>query len=289
MRVLFQLRVAVTGQHLAVGIDVDALAGCLLQEDVQVFEVMAGHEDGLAGPGAQGHLGGLRVAVGAGVAGIQQLHGAQVDFAALEYQAHPVVEPQIFAEQGCQPFVDEGVDHIVFLAQDPGVISVSGHTLESEEEGVLEGLDIGVVSRIGVDLHGLSLFDQIGNVGGRLETDAGLAGIRVAARGPDPGLQAVAQPHGLVDQGNETVFIKIHVGEGGKNRLAGEEVDLAVNDSGLAALVGHQGKTLGGMNEKILQGRDIRLLAADADNGAAFSLGSLFALVTKHGDFLLVE
>ncbi len=71
MAVLLQLGVAVAGQHLAVGVDVDALVLGLLQEHGQILEVVAGNEDTFAGDVAQRHRGGDGVAVGSGVPGIK--------------------------------------------------------------------------------------------------------------------------------------------------------------------------------------------------------------------------
>ena len=75
MGVLLEAGVAVGGEHLAVGVDVDAFAFALLQDLFQVQEIVPGNQDGLAFLMPQGHLGGHRVAVPAGVARIQQFHG----------------------------------------------------------------------------------------------------------------------------------------------------------------------------------------------------------------------
>jgi hypothetical protein len=62
---------------------------------------MAGNQDGLALPLApRGTLVGTGMAVGAGVAGIQQLHGPQVDLTALQGQAHQFVDTQTVIQGG---------------------------------------------------------------------------------------------------------------------------------------------------------------------------------------------
>jgi hypothetical protein len=53
MAVFLQPRIAVAGQHLTMGVDVDAFAFGLLQDDLQVLEVVAGNENGLAFFGTQ--------------------------------------------------------------------------------------------------------------------------------------------------------------------------------------------------------------------------------------------
>ena len=90
---------------------------------------MAGDQDGLAFLVPQGHRRGHRVAVAAGVARVQKFHGPEVDFAALEDQPEQVVQTQIRGGGGGQAFVDEGVDRVVFLPQNPGMVGVGATPL----------------------------------------------------------------------------------------------------------------------------------------------------------------
>ena len=90
--------------------------------------------------------------------------------------------------------------------------------------------------------------------------------------------------HGVVDQGDEPVRIEIDIGQGGKNGFAGEGVDGRVTDTDLGPGDRHLGNPLGRINEKVLKGCHIGLLAAYADLGASFAFGRLLALKTKHGD-----
>ena len=182
--ILFQLGIAVGGQHLAVGVNVDALAGALLQDLLQVQEIVARHQDGLALLVPQGDLGGHRVAVSAGVAGIQQLHGPEVDFAAFQHQGHHVGDAQALGRGGRQPLVDEGVNLVVFLAQDLGVIGVSADPLEAEQQGVLQGEDVGVRRRVGFQAHRLGLLQHALQVGGRGEGGRACGKIGLAALAP---------------------------------------------------------------------------------------------------------
>ena len=66
-----ELGIGVAGQHLAVGVHVNALALALLQQLLQVHQVVARNQDGLARLVAQGHLGGHGMAIGPGVARVQ--------------------------------------------------------------------------------------------------------------------------------------------------------------------------------------------------------------------------
>ncbi len=52
--------------------------------------------------------------------------------------------------------------------------------------------------------------------------------------------------------------------------------------------MGSHGKSLAGVDEKILQGGDFRLLAAHAQLRASGTLGGLFTLKAKHGCLLAV-
>ncbi len=80
-----------SGQHFAVGIDVDPLAFGLLEQDFQVFQVVAGNQNSLALPGPQRHLGRRRMTINASVAGIEQLHGPEINFSAFEDQTNPII------------------------------------------------------------------------------------------------------------------------------------------------------------------------------------------------------
>ena len=151
--VFLQPRVAVAGEHLAVGVDVDPLALGLLEQLLQVLEVVAGNQDGLALLRAEGNGRGDGVAVGARVGRIEKLHRPQVDLAALEHERQGRLETDFFIGQGGQRLVDEGVHGRVFLAQDLGVIGVGRHALDPEEQGVLEGKDVGVGRRVGHQPH----------------------------------------------------------------------------------------------------------------------------------------
>ena len=108
MGVFFQTRIAVGRQHFTVGVDIDALALRLLEQFLQIFQVMAGDEDGLALFNPQGYACGRRVSVGSGIAGIEELHRPEIYRAALQHQAYPVVQSQVLSQGGGQPLLEEG-------------------------------------------------------------------------------------------------------------------------------------------------------------------------------------
>ena len=53
---------------------------------------------------------------------IKQFHGSEIDFSALEDQSDPVVQSQVLVKSGSQTFVDKGINPVVLLAQDPGMV-----------------------------------------------------------------------------------------------------------------------------------------------------------------------
>ena len=53
--------------------------------------------------------------------------------------------------------MDEGVDLVVFLAQDLGVVGIGADPLDPEQQGVLEGEDVGVRRGVGFQAHRLGL------------------------------------------------------------------------------------------------------------------------------------
>ena len=152
--------VAVGGQHFAVGVDGDPLAGGLLEQFFEILQIVARDQDGLARLVPQGHHGGDGMPIGPGVAGVEQFHGPQGGFATLERHGEPVLEAHVVALDGRQGLMDIGIDRLVLPAQDLGVVRVGTDALETEERGVLEGEDIGIGGRVGFEAHGLGLLHE---------------------------------------------------------------------------------------------------------------------------------
>ena len=130
MGIGLELGIGVGREHLAVGVDGDALALGLLEQSFEVEQVVAGDQDGLAGLDAQGHLGGHRGAEGLGVGLVEQLHGLVVDLAAAEGLADPGVEVALVVAGEVGQGLDEvAVDRVVPVAELGGVEGVGGHAL----------------------------------------------------------------------------------------------------------------------------------------------------------------
>ena len=183
MAVLFQLGIAVAGQHLAMGVDVDPLALGLLQEHIQILEIMAGDQDAFAGDMSERHRGGDRMAVSAGVARIEQLHGPEVYLAALQGEGHQLVKAEILAGQLSHGLMDVGINRLVFLAEDGGVVGIGGKTAQAVHGDLLQGLQV----RVGVqgvdEVQGRALCFQAGQGVGRSKGGCRGGGLDLAARG----------------------------------------------------------------------------------------------------------
>ena len=178
--------------------------------------------------------------------------------------------------------MDEGVDLVVFLAQDLGVIGVGADPLDAEEQGVLQGEDVRVRRGVGFQAHRLGLLQHGFLVGSRRKGGRARGEIGLAARGLDLGLQTVPQLHALLDEFNEPLGVEVHVGQGGKRRLDGKDIDLPVADADLAPRHRHLGQPLQAVDQQVLQGRHFGVLAAYPLNGAPHALRRLFTLIAKH-------
>jgi len=148
MGVLLEQGIAVGGQHLAVGVDGNPLALGLLEQLFEVAEIVPGNEDRLPLLHPERNLGRDGMAVAARVAGVQQLHRPHVRLAALQDQPQAGVQIEGFVGQRRQAFVQEGVDRIVLLPQDLGVVRIGGDTLHAEEERVFQRNNVRIRARI---------------------------------------------------------------------------------------------------------------------------------------------
>ncbi len=287
MGVFLQARIAVAGQHLAVGVHVNALAFALLEDFLQVQQIVAGDQDGLALFVAQGNGGGHRMAVAAGIAGVQKLHGPKIDLAALEDHGDKIGNVQVRVRGRGQGFVNEGVNLLILLAQNPGMIGVGAHALDSKEQNVLQRQGVGVGRRVRFEAVLLALGHQLLHTALGLISGRPLGEVGPASCGLDFALELFPELGAAVDQGDKTLGVEIHVGEGGEAGLTGENIDVFVAHSNLPARHGHLGQPLQGVNEKVLQRRHLGIFATHSQDSAAFALGCLLTLVTKHAHILL--
>jgi len=130
-----------------VRVDVDAGALGLFQQRLQVQEVVAGDQypRSLPHAGEDAGRGGIAEMLGVGL--LKQLHGPIVDHSGLEDHVPMVLGGEVHVGQGLeQRLVHEGVDLLVPLAQDAGMVGVGGDALQPIDEHLLLALDVLVLS-----------------------------------------------------------------------------------------------------------------------------------------------
>ena len=142
-KALFQLRVAVGGQHLRVGVDVDALALGLFQQAFGVIEVVARNDDEGAFLDGQRHFYRLRVAECAGVGLVEQGHDPVGHDAGVLHQLEELVLVA-FLGQRPQGRAEEQIDLAIGIAQHPRVVGVSCHAPQAEQHEGFQALDVRV-------------------------------------------------------------------------------------------------------------------------------------------------
>ena len=133
MGVFVQTRIAVSGQHFAVRIDVDALSGGLLEELMQVLKVVTGNDDERAflniGVDARGH----GIAEGRGVRAVKQRHALEIHLAEFGDERKPFRDAVLLCERG-KPLAEPRAHRLVLAAETHGMVRVGGHALEPEEQ-----------------------------------------------------------------------------------------------------------------------------------------------------------
>ena len=247
MGVFFKRRIAVGREHLAVGIDVDALAGRLFQQLVQILQVVAGHHDEGAFFDVGVHPGGDGVAEGGGVGAVQQRHTLEIHLPELHDERQPLLHG-VGTVQLAQALIKPRRDGRVFPAQVQAVVGVGGHALQAEEKRGAEG------NGVGISLPKLH--------------KGSVPAAQLLPLGDDPLCEAA-------DGG----AIKIHVGEGGEQTVHEQAVGLP---GAAAAFLGGLGQAHQLIEQLILEIGGFGLLAAHTRADAAGASGGLLTLKAKH-------
>ena len=280
------------GQHLAMRVNIHALALALLEQVFQVLQIVAGDENRLALDGADIHHGRLGMAIGLRVGPIEQLHDLQVHLAGLQDPAQNGVEvgrraPGTPGRRGNRG--PRGIGHTgrIFVAQHQGVIGVGRGPFQSVERQFQQAGNVGPQDRLELgNPHLFALPDQTGAVGRRLPGGGPQKLLRRLAR-LDTGrfvksAGLVAGRCGLGQVFFNSGRVEIDVGHRGEQAFEHGPIDLRVANAELGRSMGVHRQSLGGMDQEVLQGGGLRFLAANADLLAPGALGGLFALVTKH-------
>ena len=250
MGIRFQPGITVGGQHLAMGVNVDAFTVCLLQKLVQILQIVAGDHDERAFFDVRVHTGGHRIAEGAGVGAVQQSHALKVHLAEFHDEGQPILHGVLLVD-GAQTPVEPVRHRLILIPQIQGMVGIGGHALHAEEQCGTQGDDVRLAlpkidHRRFAAAQMLTLrCDPVGEA-----ADGGVVEVHVGQRGEKPvhqqagRLAAVLAPalRGLrqPDQLTEQVILQI----GGFGLLAAYAgADAALVAGGLLALetkhVGH--------------------------------------------------
>lgn len=119
-------------EHFAVGVDVDPLAFCLLEEAFHIFKVVAGNDDERAFFDGQGNCRRNRCAVRRGVGFVEEGHAGQVDFTCFHDDRKQFVHTPVFA-QGRKALDEECAQFVTGFAEHQGMIGVGCHAAHAEE------------------------------------------------------------------------------------------------------------------------------------------------------------
>ena len=139
--VFLKLGITVCRQHLPMGVDVDAFALGLLQEQLQIVEIVAGNDDEGAFFYGQGHGRGCRSTIGFGVGLVKKGHAFQVFLTHFHDDGKQLIHAPVLAH-GEKRFGEEPIYLVVHVAQHHGVVGVGSHTADAEENEGLEAADI---------------------------------------------------------------------------------------------------------------------------------------------------
>ena len=261
------------GQHLAVGVDVDAQAFGLLQQLRKVRQVVAGDQDAGALADAELDLSEFGVAVGAGVGLVQQGHAGHRDLAGLHGQVDQCAGFQLPGGGG-ERLGQEGVDLLAFEAEHRGVVGIGGDALQAVDDQFLQGAQVLVAFRQHADLRRFGL--ETGLVafpGGHLRQ------LRRTQRGA----QLALHPDRLQDLVGDPGVVEVGVGDGQEQALGDEQAHFLAGRAGGAGQFLEEGQALEVEHQQIHEIAGFGLLAAGAADAAAFVPGGFLALETEHG------
>ena len=247
MGIFFKRRITMGREHLAVGMDVDALAGRLLQQLVQILQIVGGHHDEGAFFDVGVHPRGDGVAEGGGVSAVQQRHTLEIHLPELHDERQPLLHG-VGAVQLAQPLIKPRRHLGILAAEVQAVVGVGGHALQAEEERGAEGNGVGIPLP---KLH----------------------------KGSVPAAQLLPLGGHPLREAADGGAIKIYVGEGGEQAVHQQTVGFF---GAAAAFFGRQRKAHEFIDEFVLQIGGFGLLAADPRADAAGAAGGLLTLKAKH-------
>jgi len=76
--------------------------------------------------------------IGPYITSIKKFHGPEIDLAALEDEPDPVVQGQVLSQSCSETFMNEGIDLIILLPKNLGMICIGSNSLKAKEQDMLE-------------------------------------------------------------------------------------------------------------------------------------------------------
>jgi len=218
--VFLQTRIRTARQHFTMGIDIDAAAFGLLEQQFQVLQVVSGYQNRLALDRSHPYRRRLGVSVGPGIGGIQQFHHLEIDFANLHRHSNQFIDvSRPGAGQEIQRLMKERIYAIIFFTQNLCMVGIRRGALESIGDQFLQAGHIraqriecfGDTECLSLSLHlrpGLGCL-PLGRIG-RL--------IRAALFGVF-GLQVILDLSGPANQCFQTNRVEVHIRHCAEQRL----------------------------------------------------------------------
>ena len=241
---------------------------------------MARHQDCFACLGAQLDRCRYGVTVCLDVGLIKQLHGEIIDAAGIHRQADIGHQVEAVIKHRGHGLVGVGINLIGLFTENPGVICVSRVAFDAVHGDLSHRVDVRVDGEI-FDAVQLTQFDLLvkGGWEGPVLRGSRDGAIIIASQLPCFSAQANA----FIDEFCYGLRVEVDVGDRGKETVDHEAVDLLVFGAFCAGFVGPEGNAFHGIDQQVLQGGYLGLLAADTDCSTTCSFGCLLTLVTKHG------
>lgn len=126
-----QLRVAVSRQHFAVGVDVNARAFGLFQQVIEIFEIVTGNQNAFTRCSFDVDLSRCRMAVFTGFACIQNAHHFEIHLADFHGTLEKCVHIGRPGSQPCHDFMVLGVNIVVVLTENVSVFHIGRRTFQT--------------------------------------------------------------------------------------------------------------------------------------------------------------
>ena len=127
-----------SGQHFAVGVDVDTFIPCLLKQKLHVVQVMSAYYDKRTFFNSQRYNGRHRISVCLGICRVKHCHTLVVDPARFKYKLQKLIGI-FFIGNRTQRLIEKVVYLSVGFAKSISMVSIGCHALNAEQDKGFKG------------------------------------------------------------------------------------------------------------------------------------------------------